>query len=174
MSAFRHIHPTTLFCMLIPILLGSFSTIHPIKMSSVLINCNGNSMAIETHFFADDFERSLNSDLSQRYNLTTYYNNKEVREAVDRFTSKYLKLKLNGLNIAFSCSSAIYNKDANLFTFYYKPGAVLKKKNELIVDNTLLMNFFSEQKNLLIIKLSGQEEKTFLFEKEKTQKTISF
>ena len=49
-----------------------------------------------------------------------FHGNKEPRSVVDKFTNTYFKIKVNGKELTFNCSSSEYVEDANLFYFRYK------------------------------------------------------
>ena len=160
------------------ILGSSFRIVHPLKMSYTIISYSekDKTLNIENRFFADDFQRCINQEYNQRYDLKRFYNTHEIRAVVDNFTNTYLKIKLNEKILTFNCSNSDYVEDANLFYFRYKlTNIVLKKDNNLVVENRILLNYFKDQKNGLVLNLSKSTvEKTVEFDSEHIYEAIKF
>ncbi len=157
--------------------LVSFTNRHPLKMSSIHIayDIKSKTLTVETHFFADDFQKCVNQELNQRYNIIQYYDKPDVQQAVDGFTAKFLKLNLNGTALTLRCNKAQYNADANLFTFFYQfQQATLQKKNILEISNQLFLNYFNDQKNIVILNLPGLSGKLISFDKEYKAESVIF
>ena len=151
---------------------------HPLKMSySVFtVSAKEKTISIENRFFADDFQKCLNKEYNQKYDFTRFHANKELRGVVDKFTTTYLKMKLNGELLLFSCTNSEYVADANLIYFRYTIKDVsFKKENKLEVSNKILLNYFTDQKNGMAFNLSKViVDKNIIFDQKYFKETLSF
>jgi hypothetical protein len=144
--------------------------------SVVTVSSKEKSISIENRFFADDFQKCLNKEYNQKYDFTRFHSNKELRAVVDKFATTYLKIKLNGELILFSCSSSEYVEDANLFYFRYSiKGVTIKKQNKLEVSNKILLNYFADQTNGMAFNLSKAiVDKNIIFDQKYFKETLLF
>jgi hypothetical protein len=158
-------------------LLGSFQTAHPLKMSSTLITYSEKTKTIniELRFFCDDFQRCVNQEFNQRYNMMVYYNTAEVKQVVDRFVSANLKITLNESPLVFTCSKAVNNTDMNSFSFFYTyPGSLLQRKNSWLMENKLLLAYFPNQRNIASFNLPNLGERILQFDKDHTLEKLAY
>ena len=133
---------------------------------------------MEARFFADDFQKCLNTELNQRLNVIKFYDQPEIQHAMDEFLNKFLKLKLNGMELPLKLDKTQFNPDNNLITgFYQFKKPILKKgklKNILEINNQLLLSYFPAQKNIMVIHLPNIPEQIIYFDKGYTSESIHF
>ena len=110
------------------------------------------------------------------YDIMHFHTGKEIRSVVDQYTNSHLVLKWNDKLLTFHCKSSVYDEDANLFYFRYSFSAIeLKKSNQLSVQNKILLNYFTDQKNGVVYNLTSSiSGKTTEFDHSKTTETIHF
>ena len=134
------------------------------------------TLTIENRFFADDFQKCMNKEYNQMYDLMHYHSNKELRAVVDKYTNSHLKIKWNDKVITFNCTNSQYSEDANLFYFKYTFSWItVKSKNTLAIENTILLKYFNDQKNGVVLNLSTSiADKIIEFDQKKTTETIQF
>lgn len=156
----------------------SFILPHPLKMSYSIITVSKKEkmITIENRFFADDFQKCVNKEYHQMYDFMRFHRNKEPRSVIDKFINTYFKIKVNGKELTFTCTGSEYVEDANLFYFRYTfTNVALAKSNSVELKNKLLLNYFDDQKNGVVLNLSANiVAKTIEFDSKYTSETINF
>ncbi len=155
----------------------SLNKIHPLKATStrLLYEVKTKTLTIEVEVFRDDFQTALNKEFNSRYDLFHFYNSKEPLDAVNKLFNKYISLQLNNKPIVFNCTSAENSDDKNSFVYKMMiPKMDLKAKQKFQVTNTLLLNYFPNQNNVVVLTISDRIQKMLQFNKEHFTETIEF
>lgn len=154
-------------------LLDNNSFAHAIKISTCVINGvpKENQAKIGMNFFWDDLSicifkedqlQTLNSDLSS----------KQI-EAIKKYIKAKLSISINNQSYTIESihlSNNILHVNALIKKLNYQAS-----KNNLIIENTLMLHKFSSQSNIVRVDLTGKKGySAFYFNQEKTvvRKTI--
>jgi hypothetical protein len=98
-----------------------------------------------------------------RYN-SLYPQTPEVFELVKKYIGEKLSLQVGGRNVVLNFLG--YSVDNDMTTLFLE-GSYFDP-NQVIVNNTLLLELFSDQQNIVEVRWNGQSKREY-FTKEKTQ-----
>lgn len=150
------------FLLLLAVLgLSSFSEAHKFYVSVTEIEHNEKveSLQIISRVFIDDFENVLKA----RYNKDIKLGKNLESAGVEEFVEKYLKQKINisldGETVELNYLGKEYQNDMLLF---YIEVPQVKHFKKIAVKNSVLMDLFEDQKNLVHIELNGKTKSMVL------------
>ncbi len=160
--------PFLFFLLIIPLM----GFIHPFYFSLTQINHNPNteSLEITLKLFTTDIEDALEAQGTGSLFLGE---EKEAKEA-DRYLSTYLeqnlKLKVNGEAVQYE----YLGKEVELDVVWcYLEVLSVPEVKEMEIKNTLLLDLYEEQQNVVQIKV-GDQKKGALLRKGLTSDTVPF
>ncbi|MFK7920736.1 MAG: DUF6702 family protein [Bacteroidia bacterium] len=160
---------TALFFLLILALSGF---VHPFYFSLTQIDHNPETQSLEItlKLFTTDIEQALEANGTGRLNLGA---EKELGEA-DRYIETYLRdhleLKTDGQLLEYE----FLGKEVELDVVWcYVEVLSVPELKQLEIKNTLLIEMFEEQQNVVQIKV-GNQKKSALLRKGSTTETIIF
>jgi hypothetical protein len=143
---------------------ASAPEIHKFYLSNTSIEFNAENRAIEitSKIFTDDLEHAIEAQC-YRYN-SLYPQTPEVFELVKKYIGEKLSLQANGRNIILNFLG--YSIDNDMTTLFLE-GSYFEP-NQVIVNNTILLELFSDQQNIVEVRWNGQSKREY-FTKDKTQ-----
>ncbi len=141
-----------------------------VSVTKVEYNEEAETVQIITKIFIDDVEQVLN----ERYNTETHLDTKKEtardRELLEEYILKKLKVEVNGEEAKLNYLGVDYETD---IVKSYIEITGIKKCSSIGVENTVLMEKFEEQQN--IIHLTVRDEKrTMILEKENPNGLLNF
>ena len=148
-----------LFSVVLVIVLQSW-VLHPLKMSATVINQTKNKLSISTKLFADDFEKQMQR-MHPKMNFKKL-NSKEKSQIVAYYKSHFLLSQKD--SIANVEIDGISLEDAGLI-LRIKAHCTIKPEEPLNLENTLMFEAYSIQKNVVNYKSQKGIEK-LVFNKE--------
>jgi hypothetical protein len=117
------------------------------------------SIQIIVGYFIDDLELTLNKDFNTTLNIDT---KKEI-EGVDSYFEKYLidhlEFKINGDSMTYDYVGKAYDLDVVRF---YLEITDIKELKSFEIRNTALLRDFSDQKNIIKIKVKNFHKTLYL------------
>ncbi|NRD20894.1 peptidase E [Winogradskyella eckloniae] len=116
------------------------------------------SLQIISQIFINDFETLLRKRYDDKITLDSGQESETVETYMKRYLEDKLKVKVNGLNVKFNFIGKEYKDD---ITYCYLEVENISEIKSLEVTNTILFDVFSEQQNILRMKLLGKH-KSFL------------
>ena len=151
------------------IILYFFFSIHPIYISVVEINSKDNNLEIVFKIFRDDLEDGIKNNLGKNVSIDSQYkvdlNNKIIQEYLNAVTS--IKVNNEKKELLF-LNFILENERIKVNT---------KINNNSIIDtieiyNEILIDVFSNQKNVIFFNIYNQLNNDFLDKSKK--KTVLF
>ena len=143
---------------------ASAPIIHKFYLSNTSIEFNAQSRAIEitSKIFTDDLEHAIEAQC-YRYN-SLYPQTPEVFELVKKYIGDKLSLQVGGRNVVLNFLG--YSVDNDMTTLFIE-GSYFEP-NQVVVGNTILLELFSDQQNIVEVRWNGQSKREY-FTKDKTQ-----
>lgn len=128
------------------------------------------ALQIISQVFIDDFETLLRKRYDESITLKTKNEAEEVEVYMNRYLTDKLKIKVNGQDVAFTYIGKEYKDD---IVYSYLEVANVSNINSIEVSNQLLFDAFSDQQNILRLKLLGKN-KSFLLVPENDTCSLNF
>lgn len=128
------------------------------------------SLQVISRVFTDDFEDVLNKRYNKDFKLIPKF---EVEE-IDVFIEKYIRdkfiLETNNGQLTFNYVGRKYEDD---MIYLFLEVENLEAFEVLTVENSILIDLFEEQKNMIHFKSNGFK-KSFILEKDITKRSINY
>ncbi|WP_299431474.1 DUF6702 family protein [uncultured Aquimarina sp.] len=133
----------------------SFSSPHPIKLTSSLIEINPktNILHMECRVFIDDFTFSMNDTFTN--NFTASNLSKENKKGIEDYFERYYKIYINDKLYPLTYkSSEVFEKQNVLSIKFSKEIPVIKKGDQICIENTLFFEDFGFlQSNMITVRV---------------------
>ncbi len=148
---------------------------HPVHVSVTNVDYISAEQEIQfsTRFFTDDFETNLNKIYDKDLKIGTPNENLVANLYISDYLSKHLTFfagtKL--LKPKFEIEKININSDENTTTVFVRFGAKLNEK--VSIQNTLMTDLYSDQKNLLIFTV-GNKQMPYKFDATDTRAEFLF
>ena len=153
-----------------PLLLGTSSHKFYVSITKIEYVAEKQSVQIITKIFTDDIEDAL----QQRYNPSINLGTEKQTETDTDFLKKYilqkLKLKVNGEPVKLNYLGQEY--DTDMVVSYIEVTGV-KSLNTIEIENTILMDMFSEQQNIIHLK-TADSRRSLILEANETKGMLNF
>ncbi len=128
---------------------------HPLHVTIANIDLSGDTLKTSIRFFEDDLTNILMHEglicKGQSLNDSTL----KLDKVFEAFIEKYFIMRMGDKDIHLSY---IANEKGELTITLYFETRLPKKKKTLQLTNLLMTRYFSDQKNLLIINIEGNEK----------------
>ncbi len=157
---------------LIVIVCSSFGLLHKfyVSVTQVEFNASKQSLQIISRVFVDDIETVLR----ERYDTSLRLAGGTEAKALDTYLKNYYEKKLiitvDGKPVQFHFIGKEYEDDLLISYLEVENVAAL---DQITISNTMLMDFFEEQQNIIHVK-KGKQRKSLILEKEKHQGVLKF
>jgi hypothetical protein len=140
---------------------SSFSTDHKFYVSVTEIEYNekAHSLQIISRVFVDDFEKLLQTRYDESIQLTKNGDSDRLTDYIKKYLGQKMEVQLDGKSYKLNYIGKEYEKDRLLF--YLEISDVPEFKN-IGIKNAILIDMFSEQKNLVHVKYKGETKSLIL------------
>lgn len=143
---------------------ASAPLVHKFYLSNTSIEFNAQTRAIEitSKIFTDDLEHAIEAQCYRYHSLNPQ--TPEVFELVKKYIGDNLSLQVGGRSVVLNfLGYSVDNDMTNLFieASYFDP-------NSVIVNNTILLDLYSDQQNIVEVRWNGQSKREY-FTKDKKQ-----
>jgi hypothetical protein len=143
---------------------------HPIHVSvtNMEIQAENNTVSLSFKVFTDDFQLLLNQlynidlDLNENGNYTLH------KDKIDAYFHDNFKILVKGKELKFTSEGIKRNNEAVWFFYNIVPKDDLET---FVIRNSLMLDLYPDQKNLLIFK-KGKLESGYRFTLKKKEFTI--
>ena len=141
--------------------LSSFTVMHKFYVSVTEIEYNEKvqSLQIISRVFIDDFEDLLKKRYDKDLRLGKKVETSNVSQHINKYLKQKLELTVDGKPVAFELLGKEYDND--MLVLYIEVPEVKFFKN-ITVRNTILMDLFPEQKNLVHVEHKGKTKSLIL------------
>ena len=154
-------------------LISIFSMIHPVHVSITNMDYlpEQNKITLSFKVFKDDFKILFAHLYQIRIDFNEEDNYKNYQSVIDKYFSSHFKIiEKDDCNFLFSNKKI--KKDEEWIWFYYE--VILDKEVETLeIINTIFLDLYSDQKNMLILNYHDKE-KAYLFNLKQTKQIIEF
>jgi hypothetical protein len=143
--------------MLSAIVMTLFIWLHPVHVSLLSIDLYPDSGKIEIVFklFSDDLERLIMTRYNVDLDITSKVDPGEKAETINKYIDESFELKINGTKIDnWEYTGNQINEEA--IWLYYK-NSYQEKMKEVAVTDAVLMDFFEDQTNMVIVSWPGKQ-----------------
>lgn len=139
----------------------SFTYAHKFYVSVTEISYNEEraSLQVISRVFIDDFENVLNLRYGQDLTLDPQTESSNADEFIEKYLEQKLYLEINGKMAGITYLGKEYEND--MLVFYIEVAGIKNIRN-VLVRNTVLMDLFEEQKNLVHVKVKGKTKSMVL------------
>ena len=128
------------------------------------------SIQIISQIFINDFEKLLRQRYDESITLDTPEEDKMVNDYMNKYLENKLKIIVNGKPANFTFIGKEYKDD---ITYCYLEIEKVRKIKSLEVTNKILFDVFSEQQNIVRIKMLGKN-KSFLLLPDNDKCVLNF
>lgn len=137
---------------------------HPFHASICHIehNAGNKTLEISIQLFADDLDLALTQAYGQRYFVGTPAERAGVDEQLFDYVKKNFSLSINGMAAPFLFIGKESRDNANFELWCYFEVPNVAHLSQLAVTNTLLIERFNDQSNLIKVKANGKKESLHL------------
>ena len=131
---------------------------HKFYLSNTTIEFNAQNRAIEitSKIFTDDLEHAIEAQC-YRYN-SLYPQTPEVFELVKKYIGEKLSLQVAGRNVVLNFLG--YSVDNDMTTLFLEGNYF--DPNQVVVTNTILLELFADQQNIVEVRWNGQSKREYL------------
>lgn len=146
------------WCVLAALLLPvSKPEVHPyyVTVTEIEHNAKAQTLEVSCKIFTDDFENTLKQATGEKIDLLNPARAEEMREYVNRYISKHLKLEADGKPVALEFLG--YERDEEGIISYLEGRGVSSLK-KLKVVNDLLYDFHPEQIGLIHVTVRDKRK----------------
>jgi hypothetical protein len=153
--------------MVLAVMMMLFSLLHPVHVSLLNIDLNPETGKIEIVFklFSDDFERIIMNKYNVDLDITSKVDPGEKTEFINKYIYEAFELRINGIKIDnWEYTGNQMNEEA--IWLYYKnlwPGEM----KEITVINSVMMDLYEDQTNMVIVSWPGKQNGYCLNNKER-------
>jgi hypothetical protein len=140
---------------------SSFKTDHKFYVSVTEIEYNekAHSLQIISRVFIDDFEKLLQTRYAQSIHLTKNGDSEKVTDYIKKYLGQKMEVQLDGKPYKLNYIGKEYENDMLLF---YLEVPYVPQFKKIGVKNAVLIDMFSEQKNLVHVEYKGKTKSLIL------------
>lgn len=153
------------------LLISNFFLMHPVHVSITNLDIQSEKDTISLSFkvFTDDFQLLVNQLYDIQLDLSENGNYDLHREQINTYFQDHFKLIVKGKELKY-INTGIKRNDEAVWFFY----RIVSKKDlkTFVIRNTLMLDLYPDQKNLLIMK-KGNLERGYQFNIKKKEYTIN-
>lgn len=149
------------FLLLLFIGLTSFNALHKFYVSVTEIEYNekAKSLQIISRVFTDDFENLLKKRYDEKIRLGKNYETAGASDYFGKYLEQKLEIKVDGKPVKINYLGREYDNDMILL---YIEVENMEAFSKIEIKNTVLMDLFSEQKNLVHVEFRGKTKSLVL------------
>ena len=136
-----------------------------LSLTQIEYNSKNKSVEIIINVFIDDLETALNKIHNKRFKLDTKDEPKDSDDYFFKYLQDNVKLKIEGKPVTYSYVGKEYDVDV---IFFYLEVKNVNTINEITVNNTLLIEHFPDQQNLIKSKVNKKHKSLMLTKKEQS------
>lgn len=141
-----------------------------VTISEVEYNATEKSVEISIKVFTDDLEKGLNTRFSGRENLNTSQESPQANAHLQTYLSEKFGITVNG--VAQTCQYIGKEKEDDA-TWCYLEVKNVAAVSSVTVKNTLLMELYESQNNIVHVKVRGTS-KSMMLKRNASSGTVSF
>jgi hypothetical protein len=148
---------------------------HDFHVSKCLVEYNEAEQALQIslHVFVDDLEEALRQQGHDNLQIGTSKEAEQAEVYLGEYLKKNFRLELNGRPIQAALLGKELSDDYMAVWCYLEITGVTSVR-QLKLTNTILMDIFDDQTNMVTVKGPGGKRSGFLFQIGNSEGTVSF
>jgi len=127
------------------------------------------SIQVITRLFYDDLQEALQERYDSSIRVETSYDQKKLNGFIEKYIQQKLKINVNGDRVTLHY---LGHKDENDYVVCFIEITRIDEVKSLEIENTLLMDVFPEQKNVVHTQV-GKMHKSFMLTSEKDSAVLN-
>ena len=147
--------------------------VHPVyvSMTTIDIDTQNGNITLSIKMFNDELETVLHNKYNVHSIMGTPGEHGDSRRLLKEYVNERFSIKVNnGEKIALVTDSMTIIEDA---MWFYMKNADKQAIKHVEIDNRLLTDFFSEQKNLVLIGITGKKDKGHILNRKNSTIILS-
>ena len=145
---------------------------HPFYISVCQVDHNPDTGALEMSFrlFTDDLELALETMGTDRLRLGTEREAEKADLYISRYLSRHVEIEIDGRRVSAAFLGKEVDSDA---TWCYVEIVGVTELSSMTIKNTLLLETFEDQVNLVHVNANGQK-RSLVFNLQQVRQTLDF
>jgi hypothetical protein len=144
-----------------------------ISKTDVTFKPSEKTMQITMHIFIDDLEKTLEKQGQTKLYIGTEKEKKDANSLIVKYLQSQFSIKLNNKAIIYDFLGKETSNDKQAIWVYLEVKNVKDVKN-IFVENKILTETYSDQKNIVQINVPSKKQGYFLLDKNKPSEMASF
>ena len=151
---------------------GEIHAFH-ISKSDMVFNAKDKTVQITMHIFIDDLEVALDKLGQKSLFIGTDKEKKEANTHICQYLFDHFSIKVNNKDVLYEVLGKEPTSDRQALYIYMEIKNVKELRN-IFVENKVLTEVFSDQKNIVQINIPSKKQGYLLLDKNKTSDTAQF
>lgn len=139
-----------------------------ISLTKVEYKEESNSVQITMRIFIDDLQEAINTTYHKNLELDEANKSNEIDTLIRKYISPKFKVTINKVASTYSYLGKEFDNDV---VYLYLEIKKIKMINAIEIKNDVLMELFSDQINIIKLKINGSK-KTFLLTNQKDKELL--
>jgi hypothetical protein len=131
------------------------------------------TLQITMHIFIDDLEKSLEKQGVTKIYIGTEKEKQEANSLIIKYLQSNFSIKLNNKALAYDFLGKETSNDKQAIWVYLEAKNV-KDVKQIFVENKIITETYSDQKNIVQINVPSKKQGYFLLDKNKPSEMASF
>jgi hypothetical protein len=131
------------------------------------------TLQITMHIFIDDLEKSLEKQGVSKIYIGTEKEKQEANSLIIKYLQSNFLIKLNNKSLAYDFIGKETSNDKQAIWVYLEAKNV-KDVKQIFVENKIITETFSDQKNIVQVNIPSKKQGYFLLDKNKPSEMASF
>ncbi len=131
------------------------------------------SVQITMHIFIDDLESALDNQGASKLFIGTEREKQEANNLIYNYLQNNFSIQLNGKKVNCEWVGKEATQDKQALWVYLEIKNIREVRN-ISVDNRVLTEVFSDQKNIVQVNIPSKKQGYFLLSKNKTFDSVTF
>ncbi len=140
-----------------------------LSVSQVDYNPKDKAVQITSRLFYDDLQKALQERYNKDIRVDETYPKDKLDEYIDTYIHKKLKISINGKETTLNY---LGHGDEDDYVVCYIEIADIDSLSTIQIENTLLMDTFEKQKNIVHIRV-GKLEKSFMLTRDNDKAVLN-
>ncbi len=151
---------------------GELHAFH-ISKTDMIFNAKDKTVQITMHIFIDDLEVALEKQGIKGLFIGTEKEKKEANNYICQYLFSHFSIKINNKEIQYEVLGKESTTDRQALYIYMEIKNVKELRN-IFVENKVLTEAFSDQKNIVQINVPSKKQGYFLLDKNKIMDSAQF
>ena len=151
---------------------GRYHAFH-ISKTDMVFQPTEKSMQITMHIFIDDLETALEKQGKSKLFIGSERERQEANELIINYLQNNFVIQLNGKKTPYIWVGKETTKDKQALWVYLEIKNIREVRN-ISVENRVLTEVFSDQKNIVQVNIPSKKQGYFLLSKSKTMDSATF